>query len=268
MMQDTATVPHQSRFWTQTASKGQLERRLFCFPYAGGGPNSFGKMLPLIDAGTELMLLQLPGHSIERNERSPMDMMQLLDDIAQDTQRYSEVPAVFFGHSLGAIMAFEVARRCEAPWLKGLIVSACIAPSYWPTERGKRMGILNDEDFIDALRDYRGIPADLLNDADLMYFFLPMLRVDFDLIGSYCYQTKDALSIPLTVLAGDSDLTVEQNLLAGWKIQTSGHVTQHILSGHHFFFENHLSYILSLAGDMMEGRSNRMQYSDVMFFEV
>lgn len=248
------------RYWIRVASRAPLTNRLFCFPYAGGSPASFMKLVPLLHPGTELLLLQLP--DVEDEPGRALALMPLLDALAEKTRRIDAVPSVFFGHSLGAIMAFELARRCQTPWLKGLILSGCVAPSHWPTARSQRLSTLNDDDFILALQDYQGMPAALLDDAELMRFFLPVLRAHFHLIASYRYQPDANLSLPFAVLAGANDSTVVWQQLLEWKHETRGAISYEAFPGHHFFFENHLAQIVDLAYRMTTRHAAGIELTD------
>ncbi len=238
--------------WIRVPARGEARRRLFCFPYAGGSPSAFMKFAPALDSHTELLLLQLPGHGERLGEPTAVEVMPLLSEIGRDTRRFDDLPAVFFGHSLGAILAFETARRCRSPWLKGLIVSGCIAPSFWPTARGRRLATLGDVQIIEALREYQGFPEELLADDSLLDMFLPVFRADFSLVASYEYQSEIPLPHPVLVFAGANDPHVDQKLLAHWQQESERKIVVEILQGNHFFFSQHVDAITARASGFFQ----------------
>ncbi|MCW8209012.1 hypothetical protein D8B24_18770 [Verminephrobacter aporrectodeae subsp. tuberculatae] len=134
-------------------------------------------------------------------------------------------PSLFVGHSLGAILAYEVARQwCAvagasrpAPLL-GLAVSACVAPRHWPTERGRALAQLDRAGLIEALRGYNGTPAEVFEGDDILALLLPTLEADFDLVASYSYGGRAAL----LALHGADDPHADATRVAGWADEAPG----------------------------------------------
>jgi surfactin synthase thioesterase subunit len=149
------------------------------------------------------------------------------------------LPYAFLGHSLGALMGFELARELARRRQTGplrLFVSGCRAPQI-PNPDPPRHG-LPDAAFIAELRRLKGTPPELLNNADLMELTLPMLRADFALYETYTYASDEPLNLPISAFAGQHDREVPPNDIAAWRAQARGTFVLRILPGDHFFLHS------------------------------
>jgi medium-chain acyl-[acyl-carrier-protein] hydrolase len=180
---------------------------------------------------------------------APMsDLGELVRQISAVISSQPRMPFAFFGHSLGGLLAFEVARYCMLHYLPQplhLFASGCSAPQY--RDRDRKLHLLPDNELIEALKDYNGTPAEVLANEELMSLLLPMLRADFALVENYQYRATLRLSLPISVLAGRGDSHVEQMQVDGWSKETSGSCRVNWFEGDHFFVQSERAAVLDLV---------------------
>ena len=219
--------------------------RLFCFPYAGGGVLGFRRWPQYLSDRIEVWALQLPGRDARWSEALSRRLLTVATEIAITSRPFLEMPFAFFGHSLGALMAFEVTRRIRRD-LKvepsRLFVSGCRAPhiSYGDLPRHK----LPDDQLINELRRLNGTPNTVLESAELMALMLPMIRADLEMIETYSYTAEPPLSCPISAFGGLRDSEVRLEHLDAWKSHTTGTFSLSMLDGDHFFIKQAESRLL------------------------
>lgn len=221
-------------------SPGPFEPRmsLFCFPYAGVGPSVYrGWAEQLRPAGVEVFLVQLPG----RESRFREEPMCAMSDVARAAAS-AIAPLItgafaFYGHSLGAKIAFETAREMrrrsgEAP--DHLFVSASLAPQVpWPYPFLHRLP--REELLRQVQRRYGGIPEPVLKERDLLDLLLPGLRADLTVLETYVYTAEPPLRSAITAFGGVDDHSVTEASLLAWRAQTRSAFEIRMLPGDHFF---------------------------------
>ncbi|HEX2909579.1 MAG TPA: alpha/beta fold hydrolase [Chloroflexia bacterium] len=247
-------MSHASNPWMQIARpKADSRLRLFCFPYAGGGASIYRSWTDSLPASVEVVAVQLPGREGRLGEKPVTSLVRLRETLGEVLLPYLDRPFAFFGHSMGALIGFEVAchLRREAGLVPAhLFFSGRHAPQLPgllpPVHR------LSDEAFVDQInRRYNGIPKAILQEPELMQLFLPLLRADFTLIEDFTYTPEAPFECPVTAYGGWQDSLVSFDGLAGWRVQAAGAFSQQMLPGDHFFLQsarpqllNHLSQAL------------------------
>ncbi|KYC29188.1 putative thioesterase [Sterolibacterium denitrificans] len=243
-------------------SRSAPRLRLYCFPYSGGNAAAFVPWQREIDPAIELCAVQLPGRGARFREppcTSFKALIRTLGDVLQAQQSRAPLPFAFYGHSLGALIAFELARHCRRhglPMPAHLIVSGCNAPPL--KEKSKRLHELPDDQLIEKLRDYNGTPREILDNRELMQLLLPTVRADFALGADYRYEDESPLPIPLTALSGRQDRHVHddeggESGLCGWRRQTSAAYREQWFEGGHFFINESRRQVLDcLAGALLD----------------
>lgn len=229
--------------WVALRRLAQPALRLCCFPYAGGGPAAFARWVRHLPPSWDLLVLQLPGRGARLGEQALHDFDAAREQACTHLQPWLDRPCLFFGHSLGAILAYEVARRC-GDRLQGLVVSACVAPRHWPTERGRALARLDRDGLVAALREYNGMPAQVLDDDEVLDLLLPAMQADFDLVASYRYRGPAGLEVPMHVLHGADDPHVDPGRLQGWALETRGPCGIERHPGDHFFIDGREAVII------------------------
>lgn len=222
--------------------------RLYCFGHAGASAAAFRSWQAGLEPSIEVCAIELPGHGRRMGEAPQDQLLPLADGLTQALARElraTPLPYALFGHSLGALLAFEVARglaRLDVPPPLRLLVSGANAPQRRPPSR--MLHRLPDEALLEELRSYEGTPQELLDERELMALLLPTLRADFCMVETYRYHPGPQLAVPLTVLAGRADARVSADGVAAWALETSGTSDCTWHDGGHFFIETHARAVL------------------------
>lgn len=228
--------------WT-LANTGQPARRdavrLFCFPYAGGGASIFRFWTTDLSPAIEVVPIQLPGRE-GRWLEPPLTQMSVLAPMLSDALRpLFRPPYAFFGHSMGAFVAFELARQVRREHLPGpamLIVSGARAPQIPDPE--PPIHLLPANQLLDGLRRLEGIPSEFWDHPELVAVLLPTLRADLTMCETYVYRDEPPLECPLLAYGGQRDDKVPLEHLTQWKLQAAGGFQLRVFPGNHFFFLN------------------------------
>ena len=211
--------------------------RLFCFPHAGGGGSLFMPFARELAPTLDVRAVQLPGRENRLREPAHTRLPDLIHELVRALREYLDVPFALVGHSMGALVAFELTRRLRADGMPApvrLFVAGHRAPQL--PNRHPRLAHLTDAEFIDAVGTrYGGVPDEVLRHADLMALLLPCLRADMALIEGYAYEADDPLTCPISVYGGVDDAVTTQTELEGWRAQTRADCTLTRFPGGHFF---------------------------------
>jgi len=225
--------------WLERRSNGVPRLRLFCFPYAGGGARTFRDWADKLAPDLEVCAVQLPGRERRRSEpalRRTGEAVQILSDVLRP---HLDLPFVLFGHSMGAVLAYEVARDLAAragQEPRGLIVSGRRAPQL-PSRRRNLHGLPRDE-VIAEVKALNGTPAEVFEHPDLVDLILPTLRSDFELVETYVQPPGPVLSCPVIAASGREDREVSPHELAGWRSVTTGPFRTMLFEGDHFYLND------------------------------
>lgn len=226
--------------------------RLFCFPYAGGNPAIFREWCPVLGADAELFALQLPGRGMRAAEPPMRAVGLIVHYLANAITPLLDRPCVFFGHSNGALICYELARelaRRAEPGLQHLIVSAKRAPHL--PRLGPVTFDLPDAEFIEVLRDYEGTPAEILDDAGLLELLLPAIRADFGLSDLYQHRQGFALECDMTLFGSMNDRFVPFDDLLAWERHGKGSCATRVFDGGHFFLHEHPAALIGEVGKVI-----------------
>lgn len=210
--------------------------RLFCFPYAGAGALIFRTWPDGFPADVEVCSIQLPGRGTRLMERPFTQLSSLVEALAEALVPLLDKPFAFFGHSLGALVSFELARRIRGQYgvhPVRLFVSAGRAPQI--PNRDAPLHTLPETEFLAELRRLNGTPGELLDHKELMEIMLPVLRADFAMFETYVYSTGAPLNCPISAFGGLQDRRVSKSDLEAWRIQTGVSFSLRMLPGDHFF---------------------------------
>lgn len=225
------------------------EFRLFIFPYAGGSPAAFGKWTI---ENIECWTAHYPGRGSRYSEPLIKNIPSLVEPLSQAMYPFLDKPFAFFGHSMGAVVAFELVRsmrRNKLPQPKLFFVSACGAP-HLPDPHPPIHALSNDE-FLAALQKLNGIPSELLRQPEAIQLLLPIVRADFEAIEIYQFVSDHPLEIPIVAIGGSYDPRVSRERLEGWSTQTNASFKLHIFDGDHFFIHTEKEKILDLIQEEM-----------------
>ena len=229
--------PHQSPGWLRIVGSSRAPAlRLFCLPHAGGTAAAFAPWARYLPSSIEVTAIQLPGHG-DRLSEAPMATLQpLAEAIASAVEARLDRPFALFGHSMGALLAFEVARtlrRRHRTEPAHLIVSGCRAPTV--PDRGSVRHDLPDAEMLAEVEQFNGAPPELLANPDFTAVLLPALRADFEALDKYVYVADAPLACAITVLGGLADDRVRREHLEPWRDETTGVTRVALFPGGHFF---------------------------------
>lgn len=237
-------LPHRFR------ARPDRALRLWCFPHAGGGVSAFRGWPACLPASIEVWSVELPGRDTRIAVPPFTSMSPLVEAIVEAIGPLLDRPSALFGHSLGALLAFEVARalrsRGGAPPL-ALFVSGCRAPQLG--DRRRRVHRLPREAFLEAVRELSGTPDEVLSSPELVELLLPMLRADFTVSETYRYVDLEPLQVPLIACCGAEDREVSAAEMAAWHKQTTAGFRLRLFAGGHFFVRTALAPLLAAISE-------------------
>jgi medium-chain acyl-[acyl-carrier-protein] hydrolase len=233
------TVSSARNAWLFSTVPGAEARlRLFCFPHAGGGASMFQTWKRLFPADIEVCPVQLPGRENRLREPAMKSFGELAEALATALLPYLDKPFAFFGHSMGSMVSFELTRylrRQQLPLPQHLFVSAYRAPQLGFTKPW--LHTMSEHDLVQTLLALEGTSREVLEDAELRQFLLPLIRSDFTACETYVYQPEEPLACPLDVFGGLRDQRAPRDVLAAWQEQTSSRFGLHMLPGGHFYLQ-------------------------------
>ncbi|MCD0451732.1 alpha/beta fold hydrolase [Actinocorallia sp. API 0066] len=227
----------------------EAEVQLVCFPHAGGSASAYFPLARTLSPEVEVRAVQYPGRQERRFEPLIGDITELADRIHAVLDRRPVRRLAFFGHSMGAVVAFEVARRIErhgGPPLDALFVSGRRAPSH---RRPETISLRGDDEasVLAELLSLSGTDARILQDAELRELILPVVRGDYAAIEGYDYIPGPPLNCPVTVLTGDADPLTTVDEARDWANHTRGGSELTVFPGGHFFLDAHRPAVARLV---------------------
>ncbi|HWP45366.1 MAG TPA: thioesterase II family protein [Blastocatellia bacterium] len=242
-----------SRWFSLRRENPGARLRLFCLPYAGGGTNIFHNWPDGLPSSIEVRPVQLPGRGARLNEPPYTEMAPLVDAIMGSMLPYLDKPFALFGHSMGALIGFELARQLRRVYGQRpshLFVSASVAPHL--AGSGRKVHAMLDPEFVEELRYLNGTPRELLANEEFMRLMLPVLRADFKVCETYTYVDDLRLDCPLTAYGGLQDESVRCQDLEAWRHHTTGSFAMHLFRGDHFFLHTARPLLLEVISRDLE----------------
>ncbi|MFD0695356.1 thioesterase II family protein [Paenibacillus sp. GCM10027628] len=224
--------------------------RLFCFPYAGGGASVFREWPRFFPKQVEVCPVQLPGRESRGLEAPMTSLTQIVQAIVVEIEPLLHIPFAFFGHSMGALIAYETARQINKKYGKHpvhLFVSGRSGPNLPYTK--KKLHQLADAPFKDELRRMNGTPEAVLQHQELMQLLLPRLRADFEVCETYAYTQDQPLQCLISAFGGNADYDVSIASLAAWNEHTLNEFNLHMFDGDHFFLHKEQDNVMQTVID-------------------
>lgn len=216
----------------------ETTRFVVCFSHAGGSASYFFPFSEQLPDDVEVLAVQYPGRH-DRYREAPFESIEdFVDPIASALLPYLEHQVAFFGHSLGALVGFEVARRLEEQGhtLTTFFASGRRAPSTWRDERPET---LTDEEFITEIQKLNGTNAHAFADEDLVRMVLPTLRSDYTAAANYRVTSDKTLNTPVVAVVGDDDPKCTVAEAEAWSLHAKNGFELTVFPGGHFYLENH-----------------------------
>ncbi|MER7519742.1 alpha/beta fold hydrolase [Streptomyces sp. NPDC126499] len=214
------------------SAAGDSERiPLVCFPHAGGSAGYFHGLSRLLDpAGVEVLAVQYPGRQDRRGEAPMEDVREIAAAVVAAIAPWTERRPAYFGHSMGAVVAFEAARLSEP---SVLFASGRRAPS---THRAEAFHLLDDDALIAETERLSGVSSELLADPEMRELVLPPLRADYRAIETYRPEPDAVVRVPIEVIVGDRDPRVSEEEARAWRAHTTGQFGCTVVPGGGHFY--------------------------------
>jgi surfactin synthase thioesterase subunit len=244
--------PPASRWVRSFRADGVGSCRLVCFPHAGGAATAYAPLARALPPAIEMLALQYPG----RQDRLAEPCIDSVDDLVAallpELRPCLDRPFAFFGHSTGAIVAYEIARVLEAEGVVplGLVASGRRGPS---THRDEHVHLGGDRSLLREVARLGGTPPELLADEEVQQMMLPALRGDYKAIETYEWRPGPPLACPIWAVVGEDDPLATESEAAAWRAQSGPGFQLHVLPGGHFYLVDHQPALVDLLVRLLAG---------------
>ncbi|MFF0226983.1 thioesterase II family protein [Streptomyces sp. NPDC004629] len=228
--------------------------RLACLPHAGGSASFFFPLAKAFGPDVEVMAVQYPGRQARRNEPGIDNVPEYADRIFAALRQLADRPLALFGHSMGAVLAYEVAlrmREARLPAPARLFASGRRAPSRYRDEQVHKG---TDAQIVAELRGLGGPNLSMLADPEVLALILPAVRGDYRAVERYRHDPDARLDCPVTVLVGDEDPRVTLDEARAWAEHTTGPTELEVFGGGHFYLVDHAKAVIDLLARRLNTR--------------
>ena len=232
---------------------------LLCLPYSGASAMVYSRWRRKLPEWLTLQPVELPGRGARFDQPLHTDMRALAMQLAQELKPHIKAPYALFGHSLGALLACEMAHALRAlgcPEPAALFASGTAAPTMRADYDRGFAEAKTDAQLIEQLRTLNGTREEVLANEELMSLTLPILRADFLLCGRFQPVQRPLLNCPVHVLGGKADKASTEQLI-GWSKETRGSFSVDMLAGGHFFIHEHEAKVLRVIKDQLDVHHRR-----------
>lgn len=227
--------------------------RVVIFPHAGGSASYYLEYANALAPHADVLAVQYPGRQNRIAEPTIDSVAGLAEELARELREWADRPLAFFGHSMGAAVAFETARCFERDGVKGperLFVSGCRAPLL---PRTSRIHQLPDDELLAEISALGGTDERVLAIPDLRALILPSLRADYAAIETYHSTPEATVSLPITALAGESDPNARVDQVGEWERHTTGAFDLRVFPGGHFFVADRTADVVEVLTAHLRG---------------
>jgi surfactin synthase thioesterase subunit len=237
-----------------TGTPSAATPRVYCFAHAGGNPRMFLDWQLAVGPAASIVSVTMPGRGHRYAESAPPSIEEYAEGAARAIAADGAQAYLLFGHSLGALVAFEVARRLrDHTGLRHLVASGASAPILMPSARVVRAAALEGRAFAEAVGGFGGLPPEVVAAEELHDLLLPGVRADFRLVAGYRYAPAAPLPVGISLVNGVDDTHIAVERLAGWDAETTVGVQRHWAPGGHFYLQDDPGTVLRVLRDLTEG---------------
>ena len=248
--------PPAERWLAYREANPRARLRMFCFPYAGGGASAYRGWAASLPNDVEVCPVQLPGRESRLRDQAFEKSEPLIQALADALQPWMDMPFVFFGHSMGGMISFELSRELRRRG-KTLPLHVFVSGRRAPQQPAREEPIhdLPEPEFIEKLRELNGTPEEVLQHAELMKLLVPVLRADFAVNETYTYTEEEPFDFGISAFGGLGDVEVTKEDVENWRVHTRGRFRMRMLPGDHFFLHSAKDLITeAIARDLAELR--------------
>ncbi|WP_051908604.1 thioesterase II family protein [Candidatus Odyssella acanthamoebae] len=238
--------------YLQYKKKPEAAIRLFCFHHAGGGASTFYPWLEYLSPKIEMIAIQLPGRENRFSEPLRNNIKEITDELSKGFSIYKNKPFFVFGHSMGALIAFEFIKTIHQLYFLypcHMIISAAKAPHLLSPIRSSQ---LDDTNLKEQLKAYNGIDECILNNDDLLNLFLHIIKSDSSIYENYSFSKPKPFPFDILALSGTDDQSVNQEEILAWSAYTRGKFEHLSFPGQHFFIKDNQKTILKIINQIAD----------------
>ena len=243
----------KTKWILQPSPKPDAKVRLFCFPYAGSSAVvTYKYFVDNLPDFVEVCPVELPGRGTRISENLIDNIEELLTNISNEMTDWLDKPFMFFGHSMGALIGYELVFKIYENYNilpEKLYVSAHKAP--FLDRGGPIMHKLKKNDFINELKKMNGIAKELLEHKELMDLMLPIIRNDYAVCENYNYKEKEKINVPITAFGGTFDKEIREEHLKQWSNVTNADFNYFLIEGDHFFIVKEKEKFMNLFAKLL-----------------
>jgi surfactin synthase thioesterase subunit len=239
-------------WFPKPVSRPHAKIRLFCFPYSGAGASVFYPWVKILPEEIEICPVQYPGRGNRFAEPLYDDLRPLVSALFNAIDPILDKPFAFFGHSLGALIAFELARMIQQVRdvrAVHYIFSSNAAPHL--TDDLPRIHHLPDDEFIRRIASLNGTDPEIFRNRELREMIIPVLKADFKICETYQYESLGNLESPITVMGGIQDNDVQREHLEGWRELTVCDFSLRLFPGGHFYINEQQMLLLQIIAKLL-----------------
>jgi medium-chain acyl-[acyl-carrier-protein] hydrolase len=236
--------------------------RLFCFPYAGGSAQIFSDWCDSLPPEIEVIGVQYPGRGSRFVDPLIGSCDGMVEALIPNITPVLDKPFVFFGHSNGGMLSFELARKLQQQGITRQLYHFVSAKRaiHLPARR-RALHALPEQEFIEELENLGGTPKEILEQRELMALFLPVLRSDFSLSETFSYEGDHKLHCDATLLYGSKDTDVPKEDVLKWHELIDGKVDTRVYDGDHFFINSHKEEVLNYLSEKLTELLQKIRFS-------
>src|SRR5579875_15058 len=235
--------------------------RLLCFPHAGGTPFAYYSWPDYLPETVEVWVAQLAARAARVNEPPHRTVDAIVADCLSGLPDIVSTQFALFGHSLGAIVSFELARALAATGrqARALFVSAS-TPPHRKSSASLQVKSISDDELLERLRKLHGTPLQALDEPELMRMVLPGVRADFEAADAYTPPSGDPLKTNIVAIGGADDPSVSPEVLGEWKAYTQASFSLNVLPGDHFYINQNPSQVCHIVASQLRLRRETDAY--------
>lgn len=251
-------VSTANRWFVRFSRSSSPSLRLFCFPFAGSSASVFRSWIDNLPEEVEVLAIQLPGRENRLGERCMRDMDEIVENLEFEIDSCLDQPFVFFGHSLGSLIAYELLRRVEAGArhrAELFFASGGPAP-HTRVARAEPLRLTQDQ-ILQDLQKISQAHSELLENREALALMLPMLQADFEIYTNYRYRETAPLQSPIVVIRGETDAYITHQSQMEWKCHTDSQFSFNTIPGPHLFMLDSRGALIALVNAYLAPILNR-----------
>jgi surfactin synthase thioesterase subunit len=240
--------------WFNLQRRSQAAKmNLFCFHHAGGAASFYKKWPAALSPQVQVVPVQMPGRETRYDEAFATSIEEMVNELIRHKDVFADKPYAIFGHSLGALFGFELARRLAergGPAPRFFVSSGHGAPRKQPAD--EQLHALPNAMFVDRMREkYGGISDEVMASEELLEFLLPRFKADICIAEQHTSEDDNPVRFPVVVMHGRQDKSVSMDDVRGWQNKTIGKVSIHEFDGDHFFIETNESQVIGVVNKLL-----------------